>query len=416
MSRRFEQVARADLAFIFMGICLFLSSSKALTVIHRVLSWSDLFLFLAGLTVAFQALRGRARLPLPGAWILSAGLIFATAIISAISKERFYDIGESLKLIIGYVGLPLVLAWVMQGRSRKDIDRLLSIYVAGALLSAMVAITSWHGIPFFGLHDAAASIQRRAIGLSYTSTSFGFASALAVPMAIYLALCARSMVKVFAYIIVAALLFYSIELSGSRASLGAVMVSMLPIIWISIEWARDGRSKLLLFGLIGLIALVLLIAVGAFSVELDRYSALSRTLGLSEFSAQGSNSARARWNARCWNVFLSSPIYGGGYEYIRLAHGHALGLLAASGAIGVIAVTLWFALLFRLSVYVHRSWFLWASLYNRQLMAVLCALALSWFLHGLFQNFLTDRNGYIWVGVLLFLALNAPPPRQASAG
>lgn len=369
---------------------------------------ADFFFILAFLLQAPFMVQGLARayalplLPLTGCMLFVVNSIINVAMASPYAAPLFVA-----KLLYSFYLFPLLLAYTLFWNLRK-VDIMLAAWLAGAALTAFVALASSYHIPVFGYIDPYAASGVRARGLSYHANALGYTSALTAPVAIYLLACYRHiLIRLFAFVALA-LVLYGIQASGSRSSLLGLVAGVLVLVLVP-GFLRGNRLWLYLMVFLGLAATLLLgyaVARGLGLPIADSIasSAVGRLLGLSH-GAIASTNLRIQIALRSWADFVANPLFGIGYGAIRIAQSNVLSILQSGGLLGLTAFLTWLSGLFAAGIRVKVGLYHAVSAHYRLLWSVVVAGLVIWFVNTAFQPLLNDRNGYILVGVLF--ALNA---------
>lgn len=389
---------------IFLAGAFFLCPANRWIVLpdQLAISWSDVFLFAAALA-SLIAMAG-ARLPfrVPLFIIISALLIGVSGLATAGNDADVSSLSNCVKLILSMSLVPVAAMWITRGR-QQAIDRMLVFWLAGAVLSALVAVFGVYEVSFLGLRDPRDVISGRGSGLAYHPNSLGYASALLLFVTLYLYLTARVVFFRWLCLAGAVLLIWAIQTSGSRGAVLAVAIAALA--WFpNPQHGRLTQRQLLILsvGFAGIVALGLYIFL-ADRPFADVNSALGRMFSKLGDSEQ-SNSARKEVLRIGYEGFLSSPFVGQGYADIRGVHNFAIQMLYCGGLIGFLGALLWWSgmtahwLRFRRGVNAgeSRSDYLLTRLILSVALVILVVTAL--------QPLMTDRNGYMLFGMLLGLS------------
>jgi O-antigen ligase len=362
----------------------------------------DVFFLAAMLCAAPWALQGVARLggvslmPLAGAFLflLSGMICFALA-------QPYAEPVIAAKLVFSLLLFPWLLVLVVHD-ARWKLDAVLAAWLAGVTLSALVAVASRNGVSILGLMDTHPG--SRAYGLSYHPNVLGYAAALTAPVALYFVMRYRQWHARLLALISLALVLTSIQLSGSRAAVLA-LASGVALASLGLIRMRHWPVYLLVaLGLTGIAmaVLVVLMETGLPVMDGIEDSAIGRILGLSA-SAGTSTSGRLLLMQTSWTAFLERPWFGNGYGHLRWAHLHFLAVLHAGGLLGLLAFLVW------MTGIATASWRVGAHLQNdlddrdRMLWPIVFTGLVVWFVTNALQPLITDRNGYILVGVLFLL-------------
>lgn len=392
----------ANFSFYLILAFAFFCPATAWTFAKKTLSYADLALILAMFSVALAGLTGKLRITVPLIPVaVSAGLLAVASSTASITGDPS-GILDCLKLIFAITVAPLICAWSTQERFKERTTALLTAWMLGAVLSALVGVLSRHGISLLGLFDSRAGSGGRAMGLTYASTSLAYCSTLALTSCAVLFMQGNLMRRLLA-LGSAGILLYAIYLSGSRISVAAAAVMALPFLWQLLTRSSDVRGQIVLVtGSFFLLLFAVLVISGELALG-DTNSAIARLLGQSS-SVKHSDLVRAQIHDHAWQEFYSSPFIGAGFQNIRIAHSYTLQLLHSAGVIGLALFLAWLAWLCSLMLQVRTHAKKDLETGNPSILwAALIALLLGWFIHGLTQTFITDRNGYFWVTMLLAL-------------
>lgn len=337
-------------------------------------------------------------------WLIAAsGALFGLSGMTAFALgEQYAEPVNAAKLAFSMTVFPLLLV-VTTGNRPALLDAVLTGWVAGATLSALVAIASRHQISLLGLFDSFAAEGNRARGLTYHSNILGYTSALAALAALYLGSRFRGVAARAAAGAAFSVLLVALYYSGSRA---AVFSLALGLLFAALPRARMDRLALygvLALGVLSIAAFALLIGheMDLRVTEDLRESAIGRVLGLSE-TARLANEERRLFIELVWDAFFEHPLFGSGYGWLRGAHVHVLSVLHSGGLLGLLALLIWMVGVATAALTVHRDRTSLA-VQDRALWPLAIGGVTIWFVDGALQPVLPDRNGYILVGVLFVL-------------
>jgi O-antigen ligase len=226
------------------------------------------------------------------------------------------------RFLVG-VGFPL-LAFALARLDRRQVRQVLGAFVAGGSLSAMASLVLPHS---YG----------RAQGLAGFPTHLGTLSLYCIGGAVALLLGRRG-VRPIPVVAIPILLLGVIE-SGSRASLGAVMIFFVLVGPLT-------RLRSVMGGAI--LAVVVVGAVFAFGgVRVEGENAIGRTLNPGSVSAQYSDNARSTLQHELIARWKQVPFTGTGLSYMRASHNVYLGVLASGGVLAVLGLIALIAVLIR---------------------------------------------------------------------
>ena len=405
-----DRAPRLALASYLLAIGFFLCPASTWLLIPGVLSWSDAFL-LAAVSVYFSGTTLLHKgLPIPISILLAISLLLIACLGSYVSYTQQINPINCLKFVASLFLIPVSVMWCTRGH-RDLIDRALWFWLAGTCLSALIAVLSKYGVPISVLQDKSMVFGGRPSGLTYHPNVLSYTCALLIPVAIYFAATRKTTMVRYICIAAVILLVDGIFVSGSRATVIAAMVSGLA--WLpNLLKPKVYRSELFIIG-VG----ALLIAGMIFFILLsdnpfqDSTNVLSRLFG-SLNDTQQSNDERTKVAHIAYAGFSASPIFGQGFEHLRRSHNGTLAVLHSSGLIGFVGILIWWG---------GMSFYWWqlrgqAMRRSQTQEVMLCkmflAIALVEIVNGAFEPLLTDRNGYISIGLMLGLLLSPQFNRQ----
>ncbi|WP_162240805.1 O-antigen ligase family protein [Microbacterium sp. Leaf151] len=301
-----------------------------------------LFLALAALLISLDTLATRApgRSPL-WVWLPALAVAIVVGVHAVIPVDASYLLGRfeyvtaldvttinpwvrAGQWVLAMTVLPAVLALAARRRPAW-VPRVITAWVIGAAVSALVAILDFAGITnvsvtLLGFQNGLS----RGAGLSFHPNSLGISCAVAAPAALWIMGGRRWLGLLLLAVTSAGAVF-----SGSRAAQAGVIVGILLVLMFAT------RSRRVIPWLIGLVA-----AIVVYVLVLDP-SILQQTSELFRFSsanAAQSDEGRSDLAAQALLDLQHSPLHGLGIEYVLLAHNIYLQLLAAGGLLLFLAV------------------------------------------------------------------------------
>lgn len=398
--------------WLLAGAC-FLCPATTWLLIPGTLSWSDGFVVAAAIIYFSSTALRSGRLELPIFFLASVALVLIASLGSYANYLDPLNPINCLKFLVSLFVIPVVFMWGTTG-NKEAVDKMLWFWLAGACLSALVAVLSKYGISVFGLKDQSAIFGQRASGLTYHPNSLAYTCALLIPIATYLTVTTRASLLRWICVAAIGLLVKAIIASGSRSAILAVVVAGLA--WLPSPFKNKVRRTELLIlagGVLSLAALVIFLMLSDKPFD-DASNALGRLLG-NIGRAQQSNDEREIAAQIAYNGFEAAPIFGQGFQYIRVAHNNALQILHSSGLLGFTGAILWWG-------GVAGTWWrlrsgirMRGTQHDVFLLRALFSTALVMLVNGAFQPLLTDRNGYISIGLMLGLCLS-PKYKQIHPG
>lgn len=376
------------------------------SVVEGYLAVGDAFFIAALLVQARSAARRVVELGGIPWGLLLCGLLFAMSGLVNFARDLPQaDPVTAAKLVFSLALFPLLLM-LSVGAELRRLQWVFVAWMAGGVLSAIVAIAGSRGISVFGFFDETAAAGGRAQGLAYHANALGYTSALIAPVAAYLACRAPGSVTRWLALFCLGLLLYALHLSGSRASLLALGVGLaVPLLALL---PRHGVATVIAgMGLVSLALLVgaAMIETNALSADRLANSAVGRLLGFS--STDVSNAERRLYMGMAWERVQAYPLLGEGYGWLRGAHVHVLAILHSGGLLGLSGLLVWATTVCAAGVRLVGALRDPALASYRALWPVVLSGLLVWLVNGGLQPVLPDRNGYILVGVLFLLAGHA---------
>lgn len=389
------------LAGWLLAVAFLLCPATTWLLIPGVLSWSDAFL-LAAMLVYFPGISLQHEgLQIPAFILAAVSMLGIACLVSYISHTDPLNPINCMKLVVSMLLVPVSIMWCTRGR-REAIHKALWFWLLGTCFSALIAVLYKYGVSVSGLQDKSTIFGGRPSGLTYHANVLAYTCALLIPVAIYLAVTARSALARTFCIAATGLLVDGVLVSGSRASVLAVIAS--GIVWLPNPFkAKVHRSELLILagGVLAMIGFVFYMLLSDNPFE-DSSNALSRLLGNLDSSRQ-SNDARSNVARLAQEGFSAAPLFGQGFQYIRDAHNNSLQILQSGGLVSLIAVIVWWvgmaAHWWRLRIGAMRQ----AATEEVMMLKMFLSIALVEIVNGAFAPLLTDRNGYIAFGLMLGL-------------
>lgn len=378
----------------------------------------DALLLVAAFALAIDALRRRRAPWMPALMLCGAGLIAASALLTALAPPSasylsgrvsfpnpyvIYglhsltsdgDLVSLGKFLVALLLLPMIVQ-VMEP-SRREIRVLAGAWAFSALISAGVAILDASGHTHISA-DLLGYVPGggRQAGLSIQPNHLAVALILTTPVVLSWV---RSASRVMRLVALPALLVLAagVLLTSSRGGfVGLLIAAGLTIILVP-ELRPSPRVLAVVLPLGGMA----LLGLGASLLpELATQSRLAAGLG------DLSDAQRALLQTQAIADFSVSPIHGIGFDHVDEAHQVFLQLLAAGGVIGLLGyATYWIGVL-RTGLFARR---LDPNIASVLLVSSLCFLALN-----LVENQVTDR--YVYVPAALIVGLAALRRRAAES-
>lgn len=367
-----------------------------------VIFLTDIVLLAGGLVCLFVG-AARSQIQMPGFLLFTMIFLLLSSLITFSWWGQTQNLFNVIKIIATLVFLPLVIGWLIASHP-QSVDGFIRWFLAGAVLSAAVAIFSRQGISLFGLFDEPASRGIRAAGLSYHPNTLGFTSAQGVLAAIYLVLSTRKRILQAVGIACIGVCLEAIRISGSRTAVLTLAVAVVPFVFRMLLLSPPHiRARAIVVIVVGSAGLMLSLLLSDDPQSTTNYF-LNRLFG-SEEGARSSDEYRREALAKSWEAFQQSPLVGHGFEYLRHAHNHIVEILQCGGLLALTGFLFWMTGLIRVAVTVRRASSLGLLPIQRPdlILDFALAMALVFAVCGALQPFLTDRNSHLFAGILLGL-------------
>lgn len=373
-------------------------------IAKHVLSWSDAFALMALLSLLLSRLRLGAAHPVPTVFGLAGLLYCVAALASYFQSFQHFDLFELSKFLFATLVFPCV---VYLSGGIRQYRLYLVCWGLGALLCVSVGVVGSFGYELVWFVDEKAMEGNRVWGNTYHPNSLAYVASLVTPVAVYWMLASQQPIRRYTALAIVMLMLYAIYLSGSRISFLACPFGLGLMLLIGIRQRRV-QLNMVAFILLGsvVVALAGLLILPERLVG-DDVTALARLVGFTE-SVQYANEERLRWMEGALADIAEFPLFGAGFSNIRIAHNTYFQVLHAGGVFSLLGFVVW------------QSWVLWlcyqltlgrlaACLSRRDsaLATALVAAVIISFVSCLTHNLVTDRNGYVAIGILLGLFVQA---------
>lgn len=256
-------------------------------------------------------------LGVPGKLPETATLLFGG---SAPQNPRF------IIFLINTVAVPLSML-LLPRRELAEMRFLVLAWSAGCLYGAGYAVAYVKGyLP--GVIDWSWVYLRRVSGLTMHANVLGLSSVMAMP-GLFMILFSRAPALLrLAVLPLFWLVWLAVDYSGSRAAAGAFF--LFPLVYLSMlggSWSKRLQTVALLVpaGFVMWASLVFLYQGGEGVLHRVRFGGLS------------SNAARDLINRLSWEQAMESPLFGTGFQVLRIAHNIFLQIFHAAGLVGLLA-------------------------------------------------------------------------------
>jgi O-antigen ligase len=357
----------------------------------------DLVLLVAVLAVGFCWLQGRIEVPLPG-WLVGAAAIF----LSVQLLDQFWFVpdppqdpppsftppGPALLTLarfeLAFLVVPIVIGAVASSWRRVNL-----------LTTISAAIATFDGFTGAGFGTSITGVNGggRATGLAIHPNTFALTCAMTLPVGLLRAAQLRGWWRAAA-IVASCLLASGVLVSGSRVGL----VSLVLAVGLTALLIPKLRSRIVVVGLTGVVLMVLVAPANNPLLEgIDRLSG-----GGDSTLANGQRSDQFHESL---DIALDHPVTGIGFTVVADAHSLPVQVWETAGFLGIVALVLYSAGVFRTGWRLYREQGLPRG--SPQLAGVLTISFAVWLIAGFLQNEIADRYIFVPVGLLLGLGLAA---------
>jgi hypothetical protein len=292
----------------------------------------------------------------------------------------------------GVIVIPILIASVAD--TRRRIERLLDLFVLGAVINALVGLIDWAG---FYIAPVQAEVGRSA-GLTVHPNYLALTCTIAIPLALlWIARGGRWRMAGFGG---AGLLLIGAYVSGSRVGAVTAVVGVVATV-IAIPRLRPGLGVTV--PVAGLVLLALAVFAGHQILEQVR---LTNDVG-TVVNTTGSDTQRSQLADLAVSQFQARPLQGVGFSVIADAHSIYLQLLAAGGVIAMLSFLTYMGGL------AGAAWRAMAGPQRDVAVAISISIAM-WLINGVIDNQLGDKYLYVVPGLLIALSYVASPARKPS--
>ena len=416
-ARRGERSALGEALFLSAAVAV---AFAALNTIRPVgsLTVTDLA-FLAALGLAALALvadPSSGRKLMPPWWLTAtaAGLLLAGLLVELFPPDRLPELtdfadplyagstgGSASTNLAGAIRLAATLLLVPMlvaaaADSRRRVHLLTELWIAGVLISGLVAVLGEQGISIGPLGGLVRDFWREQGGLTVHPNILGLTSAMTLPIVIARIGSADWRRRVY-YVAVMAILVGAIGASGSRIALIAGTIGVALVVFL-------GRATWKLTAVFAAAAVVLIGAT--FVVDLGSVPVVERirTEGIVD-------ERRVILYEEAWEAVEGRPIMGYGFQNLRGTHDAYLQLLQAGGVLALLSFLLFSAATLTVGLRCSRSADLPPDL--RALARGLTTSIAVWLLAVIVLNLVLDRFLYVPIGLLLGIAALLPRAQAA---
>lgn len=311
-------IALSDMLFLAAGLSAF-----AERLAHRERIYFSWLYLLAGVLIVSSYVVNES-------WPANLNLEQLQAFIDASLRVHMYpDFAQepNLRAILAALVVFPQLFIFLRIRSYGELRTLIFIWTAGAVYGAVFTVMYCNG--FFSSHVDTFWINgHRASGLTLHPNTLGMASALALPGLVMFYLQYRSLFLRALVLVAGFLIWRAISYSGSRTGLYMLFL-MAGAMFALMYFDMTPRTRLRLLAL-GILVIGAFFAIKYISGPAEVGSAAWRA----ENGADSSDTSRSVIRQAAIDGFERSPIFGEGYQWVRIAHNVYLQMLQAAGLVG----------------------------------------------------------------------------------
>lgn len=311
-------------------------------------TWVLLAVTIAAVGIALfrEQLSIQTMLPKYNRWIILWMIAWWAWMFLILTVFDAYNKRDFLRTLILYVMIPLPIV-LLFGRDLKRVKGFALAFIITTMIGGWQAISILKiSLEYLAQDPTLTRIGVIRLGLgNYHWFAYGFAITLLFSIGLYLQ--AKNPFKAVLLLGVAAYSIYFLFMAGSRQSLNGVGIAALILAGWSIR--RKGMPTARV-GIIAGLAIFIGLTLYAIAPELIlRTNEADYGTTFDVFSDRG-----GLW-LKGWTIFLTSPIWGTGFEYSVYAHNLFLSTLADQGLVGFILLVGFLGFFFR------RSRTVWAA-------------------------------------------------------
>jgi O-antigen ligase len=283
--------------------------------------------------------------------------------------------------------------------SWRRVNLLTNLWLLSATISA--AIATFDGFTGAGIGTSITGVNGggRATGLAIHPNTFALTCAMTLPIGLLRSVELRGFGRAAA-IAASCLLASGVLVSGSRVGLASLVLA----VGLTALLIPKLRSRLVAIGLTGIV-LMLLVVPTSNNPLLEGVDRLSG--GGDSTLANGQRSDQFHESL---TIALDHPVTGIGFTVVADAHSLPVQVWETAGFLGIVALVLYSAGVFRTGWRLYREQGLPRG--SPQLAGVLTISFAVWLIAGFLQNEIADRYIFVPVGLLLGLGLTASAIRS----
>lgn len=374
---------------------LLFATSAFVALVERMVNREKIFFFPVYLLGALLlTLSYLANLFMPESLTAFGHLQFINACIDNHADCNFSQIPNFRILFASVIIFPQAFL-LLRIRSLDDVRFLIYIWTAGAVYGAGFTVMYCMGwMP--GHEDHFWTVLHRARGLTLHPNAMALSCTLAFPGLLLLFLYAKSVHFKAVSVVLALITWRAINYSGSRTAL-YTLAAMAFAMFILMYRDMPSRTRVRLIGL-AVVAICGYAAIKYAVGPIDEYSAFWRL----ENGSNVSDTIRANDQDLALTGFFNAPIFGQGYQWLRIAHNMYLQILHSAGIVGLIGFLL--VLLFPL-YQVWRAESLLSEYGSRILKNCLLTAAFGVIVWGWAQPNINALNPTVPFGLLLYIGV-----------
>lgn len=312
------------------------------------MSYGDLLFALAGVTGFCERLINREKIAFFWVYLLAGLLMVLSFVANQVAPEpmtvheyiefvnsclnnhvdvEFSQVPNFRTIFLSLIVFPQVFL-LLRIRDIAEARTMVFIWTAGAVYgAAFTVLFCWGYIP--GHEDWYWAVIHRARGLTGHPNAMALNSALGLPGVLLLFLEARSKLIKIAAVLMGLVIWRAINFSGSRTAIYTSMIMCL-VVFVLMYRDMSPRTRLRLIGLAIIVVSAYLAAKNILGPATE-YSAAWRL----ENGSHVSDTVRAHDQDIALDGFFDAPIFGQGFQWLRIAHNMYLQILHSSGMVGL---------------------------------------------------------------------------------
>lgn len=311
-----------------LGICLVFAPLASLRV-TELISIADVLFALAAVCGLVERMIYKAPIPLVPAYFVVAILLTICYLVNIDVVDRQHD-ELFLILLVNAVLVPVGILFVRTD-SLQDLEFLIIAWTAGALYGAAFVVAYCNGlVPWHT--EWSWTVIGRAQGLTPHPNMLSLYSVLAFPGLFLMMQRNPSMLIRAGLLVLMGIAWMAVDYGGSRSAPATLGVLVLCFLGLYSLYARPQQRAFLLLGVVlAVVAFVFVFYIYGYEPRVK--SALWRL----KYGALVSDEGRAVFQSFGITGFNDAPIFGQGFQWMRVSHNVYLQTLHSAGLVGFVA-------------------------------------------------------------------------------